>query len=238
MPAASASPTEISLSGATRRRVWAHPEAKSHSLVVLALDRLLAAPLTGAPKPEVVAAAEDGGNLEELLGPLAVAVDLSTVSDVKLDLLTNSLIVEYHQHGTGRLTLVFATAEAADACFSKLWRRLGDGHKLQPYKRDAWAAARAPLLLLGCALVFTAALSLTLSVFEDSATARAAAHLADGAKVLPKSTLEVLLGWMDWRVICALGGAAAAGAQVWLYRRLTRPPVALELKRDSELKRG
>lgn len=238
MPLADASALETALPGAARRRVWAHPEAKSHSLVVLTFDRLFAAPLAGPPKREVVAAVENGGDLDELLGPLAVVVELVAVRRVELDLLTNSLVVEYVKTGvsTGRLTVVFASPESADACFTKLWRRLGDGPKLQPYKRDAWAAARAPLALLGAALLVTALLALALSVFEDMASARAAAQLGtlDGSapRPLPKSSLESLLGWMNWRVVCALGGAVAAGAQVWLYRRLTRPPVSLELKRE------
>lgn len=207
---------ETTLPGATRRRVWAHPEAKSHSLVVLTFDRLLAAPLVGPPRPEVVSAAENGGDLDELLGPLAVAVDLTAIRHVKLDLLANSLSVEYVNGGlsTSRLTVVFATAEVADACFTKLWRRLGDEHKLLPYSRDTWAAARAPLALLAGVLLATALLVLALSVSEDTA--------ATGGR---------LIG-LTWKGVCALGGAAAAGAQVWLYRRLTRPPTSLELLRD------
>ena len=242
MPVVNADTLETTLPGATRRRVWAHPEAKSHSLVVLTFDRLLVAPLAGSPKPEVVSAVENGGDLDELLGPLAVVVDYIAVSNVKLDLLTNSLVVEYLKGGLGtsRLTIVFATPETADACFTKLWRRLGDGHKLQPFKRDAWTIARAPLVLLIGALLVTAGLALVLSVFEDMASARAAARVSapglgglDGAKALPKSSLEVLIGWMNWRVVCAVGGAVAAVAQVWLYRRLTRPPVSLELLREA-----
>src|SRR5215207_2566563 len=107
MPVVNADPPETLLPGATRRRVWAHPEAKSHSLVVLTFERMLAAPLAGAPKPEVVSAVENGGNLDELLGPLAVVVDLATVRDVKLDLLTNSLAVDYAKDGlsNSRLTV-------------------------------------------------------------------------------------------------------------------------------------
>ncbi len=236
MPA-SADTLEISLPGATRRRVWAYPDAKSHSLIVLTFDRIYAAPLAGPPKPEVVAAVGLGADLDELLGPLAVVIDLIAVRSVKLDLLTNSLVVEYVKGGLGtsRLTLAFATAETADVCFTKVWRRLGEGHKLQPYKRDAWATARAPLTLLIGALLTTAILALVLSIFEDMASARAAAQLsaagADGARALPKSPLEVLIGWMNWRAVCAVGGTVAAVAQVWLYRRLTRPPVSLELTR-------
>lgn len=215
MPVVNARPPETTLPGATRRRVWAYPEAKSHSLVVLTFDQLLVSPLAGPPKPEVVAAIE-GGDLDELLGPLAVTVDLTAVRHVVLDMLTNSLVVEYTTDGRGtrRLTVTFATAEAADACFTKMWRRLGDDHKLQPYRRDAWAAARAPIAALGGVLLVTALLVLGLSVAEDSAAARDR------------------FGGVSWRTVCAIGGALAAGAQVWLYRRLTRPPETLELKRE------
>ena len=234
MPAADTT-LETTPPGAARRRTWAHPEVRSHSLVVLTFDRLLVAPLAGAPEPEVVAVVEDG---HDPLGPPAVAIDLISVRRVRLDLLSNALVVEYAKGGPGtsRLTVVFETPEAADACYTELWRRLGDGYKLQPYARSAWAAARAPLALLAGALLVTAALALVLSVFEDMASARAAAKVStpglgglDGAKALPQSPLEVLIGWMNWRAVCAAGGVVAAVAQVWLYRRLTRPPAALEL---------
>jgi hypothetical protein len=233
MPAVNADPPETTLPGTTRRRLWVHPDVTSHSLVVLTFDQLHAAPLAGAPKPEVVAAVEAGSDLGDLLGPLAVVVDLAAVRDVRLELLRNALVVEYDTNGqsTGRLTVVFATPEAADACFTKLWRRLGTGFKLRPYKRDAWSAARAPLVLLVGVLVVTAALALLISVFEDTAPARAAEQgTAQTARAHAKHP-DGPLGWLGWRGVCALGGAAAAGAQVWLYRRLTQPPERLELVR-------
>jgi hypothetical protein len=214
MPAVRALPPETTPPGSTRRRVWAYPEARSHSLVVLTGARLMTAPLAGPPRPEVVAAIEAGGDLDDVLGPLAVSVDLPAVRHVTLDLLANALHVVYaNGPGTSRLTVSFATAEAADVCFTKLWRRLGEGYSLRPYKRDAWAVARAPLTLLLGVLLATALLVLVLSVAEDTAgPARA--------------------GGLNWKWVCAAGGAAAAGAQVWLYRRLTRPPEKLELKRN------
>lgn len=220
---------DSTLPGATRRRLWAHPDVRSHSVVVLTFERLHVAPLTGAPRPEflaaTVAAIAGGDDIDDLLGPFALAVDLAAVRGVTLDLHTNALVVEYAKGGaaTAALTLVFATPETADACFTKLWRRLGDGCELRPYARDAWAAARAPLALLIGAVLVTAALALLLSVFEDVTVARAGAP--------PLAPLARLIGWMDWRAVCALGGAAMAAAQVWLYRRLTRPPAALELYR-------
>ena len=235
MPLADSSTFATALPGGARRRAWAHPELRSHALMVLTFDRLYAAPLPGAPGPQALAAVEAGDDLDALCGPLAVVIDLISVRRVRLDLLSNALAVEYAKGGLGtaRLTVVFADPEAADACYTKLWRRLGDGFTLQPDARDAWSAARAPLALLIGALLATAALALVLSVIEDTASARAAAARAapGGPKAVAKPLPEALLGWMDWRAVCAAGGAAAAVAQVWLYRRVTRPPATLELVR-------
>jgi hypothetical protein len=239
MPGVKASLTESRLHGAIRRRWWVHPDVQSHSVLVLTADQLHAARLAGAPKPDVVAKIEGGSDLGELLGPLTVVVELAAVRAVKLDLLANSLAVEYGTNGasTGRLVVVFAAPEAADACFMKLWRRLGTRLKLQPHTRDAWSAARAPLALLIGALALTAALALALSVIEDTASDRAAARLnageqggADAARVVSKQP-EGPTHWLGWRGVCALGGVAAAGGQVWLYRRLTHPPERLKLVR-------
>ncbi|MBP3958074.1 hypothetical protein J8F10_22705 [Gemmata sp. G18] len=218
--------------GLLARRVWVHPEVKSHSLVVLTFDRLHVAPLAGGAEGGTARRGRGRGDLEDLLGPLAVVVELISVQHLKLDLLSNALVVEYANGlGTSRLTVVFAGPEAADLCFTKLWRRLGDGYKLRPYQRDPWTLARGPLVMLVGVLVATAALALTLSAFEDMASARAVARLAADGKALPKTPLEYLLGWMSWRV-CAAGGVAAGASQVWLYRKLTRPPVSLEVTKN------
>jgi hypothetical protein len=63
---------------------------------------------------------------------------------------------------------------------------------------------------MGGILAATAAVALTLSAADDVAQ---------------------LPGWADWRVVCGIGGAALAVVQVWLYRRLTRPPSRLVLTR-------
>lgn len=211
--------------------MWTHPEVESHSLVLLTFDQLHVVPLADAPDTDVVAAIEAGDDIDVLLGSSTVAIDLIAIRQLKLDLLANAIKIEYVNGGisTSQLTVTFTTPEAADTCFTKIWRRLGDGFQLQPYARDAWSAARSPIVLLIGALLTTAVLALVLSVFEDMASARAAAQ---GTRTLPKSTLELLLGWMNWRWVCAVGGIVAAVAQVWLYRRLTRPPVALELLRN------
>ena len=239
MPALKAPLLDTTVAANTRRRIWRNPELKSHSLLVLTLGKVYLAPLTGAPKSEVVESAESGADLDELFGPLATAVDLTAVRRVKLDLLTNSLVVDHGGPGGGsrQLTVVFATPEAADACFTRVWRRLGEGFALAPYKRDSWALARAPLVLLGAILAITGALALAANVAEDFAAARAAAVSVPAAGELGtpvtvhKTPFDTLVGWLNWRVVCGVGGAAAAVVQVWLYRRLTQPPVRLELTR-------
>jgi hypothetical protein len=227
---------------ASKRRVWLHPEIASHSLAVLTPDRLYLAPLGSAPRPETIAAIMAGGDMEDLLGPLATSIDLIGVQRVKLDLLDNSLIIDHvGRYSTSRAAVTFATAEAADACFTKTWRRLGEGMKLNDYQRDKATLARAPLMLLIMSLLLTAALALVISVFEDFGTAREAAEngaiatgpLGERVDAIPKTPLEELIGWIDWRVVCAIGGTIAAASQVWLYRRLTTPPVSLELVRSG-----
>lgn len=235
MPALKSAPTDPTGPGQIRCRVWKHPELNSHSLLVLTRDRLHLAPLGGSPKPEVVAAAEAGADLDKLLGPLATVVNLPAVRRLRLDLLSNALIVEYAAGlGLARLTITFATPKAADACFTKVWRRLGERYQLEPYRRDFWGVARTPLILLGAVLAATAIVALSVNLFDDLAAARSAATVsvpvageAGTALELPRSPF----GGLNWRVVCGVGGAIAAGLQVWLYRRLTQPPVVLELTR-------
>jgi hypothetical protein len=240
--ALAATPLDATLVARSRRRVWVHPELTSHSLLTLTADRLYLAPLAGDPKPEVVTAIEAGADLDDIFGPLAVVIDLVSVRRMDLDLLTNSLTIEYvgTGYGTARQRLTFATPEAADACFTKVWRRLGKGFELAPFRADTWSAVRAPLLLLLGALAATALLVLLLSIFADMSAAREASRVAApglgelGVQTnIPKSPLEVLLGWLDWRVVCGVGGVVAAISQVWLYRRLTTPPSSLKLIQNT-----
>jgi hypothetical protein len=226
MPALDVVPSDTEFPGLSRRRVWSHPELKSHSVAVLTLRRLHLAPLSGEPKPGVLAAIDKGADLDDLFGPLATVIDLPAVRRVKLDLLANSLAVEYDAAGQKvvRVVVVFATADAADKFFSKLWRRLGERYSLLPYKRGVAELARAPVALLVGVLTATALLVFGANVADDLEAARA----AQGGAV---SALEAAFGWLNWKAVCAAGGVGAAVSQVWLYRRLTQPPVRLELVR-------
>jgi hypothetical protein len=231
-------PLESAPPGHARRRTWYHPELSSHTVLVLTFDRLYLAPLTGSPKPEMLAAIESGADLDALLGSLTTVIDVVAMRQLTLDLLTNSLNIEYagNRLVKGRLRITFATPEAADACFTKMWRRLGDGFQLAPYQRDTWHSIRGPLGLLTIVLLITAVMAGLLSIHEDMAATQISARMnptATGESAvagdLSKSQWDTLLDWLNWKVICGLGGVGAACSQVWMYRRLTTPPVSLEL---------
>lgn len=213
-----------------KRRVWSYPELQSHSLLTLTLGELYLAPNTGEPRTEAVAAAGADGDLDELFGPLATVIELAAVQRAKLDLLTNSLTLDIvrARHTVSRIVLAFATPEAADSCFSRIWRRLGDGCKLLSHRPDWRPLARLPLLSLVLVLAITAILSLALSAADDMPATGAAASVNVPGEPL---VLSGPLGKLDWRWVCGAGGAAAAVTQVWLYRRLTQPPVSLEVIR-------
>ncbi|HEY3788410.1 MAG TPA: hypothetical protein VGL71_06115 [Urbifossiella sp.] len=237
MPALKDAPSPLEATQPSRRRIWPHPEIQSHSLLVLTAEQLHLAPLAGAPRPEIVAAAEFGADLDDLLGPLATVIDLSTVTRVRLDLLSDALSIEYSRgRAKSQITLTFGSPKSADACFSRIWRRLGERFHLQN-PRNAWTLSRLPLTILGAVFAVTALLALTITTIDDMAPVHAAAsvnvpgdeHL--GGPVLLPPSVKSAIGWMDWRVVCALGGAAAAATQVWLYRRITQPPAALEVMR-------
>lgn len=199
------------------RRVWADPEVRSHSLVVLTLTRLhLAPPAVVPPAAEVVAAIEQGDHSGGL-GPDAVVIDLATVRRVRLDMLANAVAVEFRcGDETAAVTVRFAGPESADALFTKLWHRLGANFQLIPFRVEPWAAVRGPVLVLA-------------GLLAGTAVAAAGMAAADAGRFGPLS----LPGWADWRVACAVGGAAMAAAQLWMYRRWTEPPARLELVRAA-----
>src|SRR5579872_3498594 len=182
MPVLNSTPLDTTIPGHTRRRMWSHPELSSHSVLVLTYDRLYLAPLTGSPKSETLAAIEAGVDLDALLGSLTTVIDLEDICQITLDLLTNSLAIEYAGRSLkrSRLRVTFATPEAADACFTKIWRRLGEEFQLAPYTRDAWQSMRSPLALLAVILIATAVMAGLLSVYEDMAATHISA--VDSAK--------------------------------------------------------
>jgi hypothetical protein len=185
-------PSDTTIPGLTRRRIWKAPELQSHSLLVMTLPRLYLTPYTGEPKPELLAAVENVPLVDTILGPLATVIDLQAIRRVRLDLLTNTVTID-HQTANSKLVQVlitFTTSELADAVFTKLWRRLGTRFEMKTDTTDSWDT------------------------------------LADLAPQ-PNSLTNVL---PSWRIVCGIGGGLVAAGQVWLYRRLTRPPERLELR--------
>lgn len=215
-----AQPSNTNPPGLVRRRVWSAPDVKSHSLVVLTLPRLYLTPMTGIQKPELIAAIEQGADVDTILGPLATVVHLHAVRRVRLDLLTNTLHIEYTVSGTGttRVAVTFATAEVADAVFSKLWRRLGAEFQLKPLQSGPMAVTRGPIIAILTVLLIAGLSAIGLNALRDIAASRQWAY----AEMLP-----------DWRWICGLAGAVAALLTIWLYRRLTSPPERLDLVRGE-----
>jgi hypothetical protein len=217
--------------GASRRRVFTFPAVQSHSLIVMTETSIHLTPLTGEPNPELVKAIESGADLDELLDPLATSLELASVRKVKLDLIDNSLTVDFAtpSHTPGWLEMRFATQKAADTCFTRLWRRLGAGYELLPYRRDAWSLVRVPVLMMMGVLTLTLVLAMIAHGYEEGAEARAGGMLVKQAPTF----FETVFRWFPWEVICGIGGAMAAVLQVWIYRRLTEPPVKLVVARIS-----
>lgn len=145
-----------------------------------------------------------------LTGATETVIDLATVRRVTLDLVANTFTL----HARPTVTVEFADAETADAVYTAVWRRLGRRFVLAPPGRSNWELARTPVAFMAGVLTGTIALSLT---------ANALADLGGGTGPL------AAFAPADWRIVGGLGGAALAGLQVWLYRRLTRPPHRLEL---------
>lgn len=203
-----APPPETVFPDIVPRRTWSYPELCSHALLVLTPDRLYLTPLGNSDSQAIAADSE-------ALPATAKVLDLAVIRHLQLDLLTNTVAIDYAGAGseTCRQVITFATHKAADACFARLWRRLGDKFALAADQSwDTWAKVRGPFLLLVCVLLVVSILVAALSVAEDLGLDRLAAF--------------------DWRLVCAFGGVGAAVSQVWLYRRLTTPPVTLELVRS------
>lgn len=213
---------DTTLPGGTRRRLWSAPAVKSHSVVLLTLTKIYLSPAGQTLRPEAVAALETSFDLESSFGPLATVIDLASLTRVRLDLLANTLAIEYTRPGdsNGRsdgskaqVTITLADAEVADQIYSKVWRRVGDRLTLKPYSPPWAEMIRLPLAVMAGILFAVVAVSLLVSAAPDLGGPLRA------------------LGSADWRIVCGVGGAVLAGVQVWLYRRVTRPPVRLELVR-------
>jgi hypothetical protein len=211
------SPSDTTIPGLTRRRIWTAPEVTSHSVLVLTLPRIYLAPDAGGPpRPDFVKALETAPRIETTLGPLATVIDMTAIRRVRLDLPTNTLTIEHQSAYSKRAetSITFATSELADAVFTKLWRRLGLQFELHTNTSDTWVMARVPLVFMASVFVFTGLFAITLNALMDITPGQSAI-----TRVLP-----------NWQLVCGVGGALVAAGQVWLYRRVTRPPERLELR--------
>lgn len=229
MPALRESPLETTSANLTRPRVWAYPQVRSHALAALTADTLYLVSPAESADPTWQQELDQGREVESVLGDRAERFELAAIRKAKHDLVANSLVldVEYARGGTRRVVIEFEDHASADACFTKLWRRLGRKVRLLPCKKDFWALAKVPAFVLIAVLAATLVLAIAANGVEHVAEARNAGVPTSSLS----STLEAVLGGVPWEVICGVGGALAAVVQVWLYRRVTEPPQKLEIVR-------
>lgn len=212
--------------GFAKRRIWAAPEVTSHAAVVMTATKLYLIPGNSPPSADLLAAVQNGADPSDVFGALVTIVNLGAVLNVKHDLIANTVHLDAAAGSgvtgawTSRATIVFATAESADALYAKLWRRLGDEFKLRPDRMSKAQATSTPLTVLAGILIATALLAL------------ASNAAADYGPMTP--TWLSPFKMIDWRVITVLGGVFAAIVQVWMYRRLTQPPSLLELVKEPK----
>lgn len=205
-------PPDTTLPGLTTRLVWHAPDLQSHALAVLTATRLYLVPADATLVPGTFAELRAGVDVDAALGRAAEVIDLSAVRRLELDLTRNSLVVE---SAAGPAAVRFGSAEAADAAFTHVWKRLGDGFGLVPDKPEGWAAARRPLAAMAGVAAGTFVIGLGMYVVSDT--------------LGPPP--DWLAGLSHWRAVCGFGGGVMACLQVWLYRRLTVPPDRLEVVR-------
>ncbi len=217
------SPLDTTLPGEARRRIWSSPDIISHSLITLTLAKIYFA--SGKTKAETVQNIQAGADLEETFGPLATVVDLSTITRLKLELITNTLTIEYRANSRtpARVTIQCATHETADEIYSKLWRRLGDEFEVRGNQDHSPAATRTPIIVIVAVLFCTVLFALLANFAADRVLLN-----GENSSVVMKAFAIV-----DWKVIGAIGGGVLAILQVWLYRTLTVPPTQLELVKRS-----
>jgi len=214
-----ASTLDTMLPGEARRRIWSAPDIISHSLITLTLAKLYFA--SGKTKADTVQSIQAGADLDETFGPIATVVELSTITRIKLELITNTLTIEYraNSRSPARVTIQCASHETADEIYSKLWRRLGDDFEVRGNQDHSHEAARKPIIVIAAVMLCTI-------VFAMLANFAADRVLLNGES---SSAILKAFAIVDWKVIGAIGGGVLAILQVWLYRTLTVPPTQLEL---------
>lgn len=213
------------------RRIWTHPALTSHSAVVLTGTRLYLASNDSPPSPDSLSKLKLGGNPEELLGKALLIIPLAEVIRATEDLETNTIALEYGSREARSVSITLTDEESTDELFMGLWRRLASEFELNP-DTDRIRSARKPLaVMLGMVLTtFLAAYIVQLA--EEFHTAHAVST-TNGTLVLTDSNRVYLKELADRRSLCYVaGGIGLAAAQIWLYRRLTRPATCLIIQRS------
>ncbi len=203
--------TTTTFPGTTRRRVWAGPAVASHAAVVLTAARLALVP---------AGAAFDAGTDPADAPPAGHTIfDLGAIRLATLHLDADAIAIELDGR-RAPVVVLLSDAATADDVFTQLVRRCGTGYALATDRPSRLALARTPLGVMAGVGVAAGILAVTVSGLPDVVV-----NLPD-----PPVWLRALAR-LDWRLVTGTGGVALAAAQVWLYRRLARPPARLTLRR-------
>jgi hypothetical protein len=208
------------LPGETRRQVWSRPEVISHALVLLTANGLHLVSASQSFAPELIKELDGGADPEKRLSGDPLVIPLSSIMAVTLDLPLNALQIDYGPAPTNAnsISVGLANAELADLLFEVLWWRLGPTVELQPFSEPWQSLVRTPLMVMGVVLTVTLTFALVMNAMEDGSS--------------PLRSIGAP-SWLDWRLICGLGGGILALTQIWTYRRITRPTTRLRLVRIS-----
>ncbi len=147
------------------------------------------------------------------------AVDPAAVRLATLHLDANAIAIELDGR-RAPVAVALADAATADAVFTHLVRCCGPGYALATDRPTRLELARTPLGVMAGVAVAAGILAVTVSGLPDVVV-----NVPD-----PPAWLRALAR-LDWRLVSGTGGVALAAAQVWLYRRVARPPAWLTLRR-------
>lgn len=201
MTATLAPPTTAPPASDATRRVWAGPAVASHAALVMTASHLDLIP-TGTARP---------------VGRPALDLTAIRLATSHLDANAIALAVDGWR---APVVVALADAATADDVFTQLVQRCGAGYTLATDRPSRLVLARTPLGVMAGVAAAAGILAVTVSGLPDVVV-----NLPD-----PPAWLSALAR-LDWRLVTGTGGVALAVAQVWLYRRLARPPARLTLRR-------
>ncbi len=217
-PIADPALTDTAPPGAWARATWTAPHLATHAFAGLSATELVLSPRPAAGPARLAEAFLAGAGGDDLARLGARVVPLASVNRATLHLHLDAVGLDVA--GSPPLTLGWADAAGADAFFSRLLKRLGPDARVVTDRPSRLEVARAPLGVMAAILVATAIFAATLAELPVTV-----AELSD-----PPAWLSAL-ACLDWRLASLAGGVCLTAAQLWLMRRLNKPPGTLTVYR-------